>query len=442
MAATDPDKETASSINTGSDTLIDVEDFLRQHSVEDLCATAEDYFSRLDGEELIVHEARKPFANLLEAPQSLHKLGHLLGGLRLGQGMTVMDFGAGLGWLSRHLNQLGCETVSVDVSATALRLGEQAFERHYVGERQAPAHFVPYDGHRVDWSDDSVDRVICFDAFHHIPNQREALAEMQRVLRPGGIAGFAEPGRKHSRTAPAQMEMARLATLENDIRLEDIFGLAREVGFTDLACTQGIPQPTLFALDEYLAIVAPETAIGRLERWRSWWRRHVWPGHIWPGHVWPSRTELKIRTMVQQGMTDGPVFFLHNGPFTPDSRSPEGLGHRIELGAVPARVAVGQALDLEITVTNTGTARWLNHSRNDFGAVRLGVQLVSGESSNDDFARQPLGSDVAPGESLDLRVSVSLPQGRHRLRLDLVAEHVAWFERLGSPVPEFEIDVA
>ncbi len=414
--------------------MIDVETFLREHSVEELCATAESYFARLDGEALIVHEARKPFANLLEAPQSLHKLGLLLGGLRLGQGMTVMDFGGGLGWLSRYLNQLGCETVTVDVSTTALRLGRQAFDRHYVGEQRAPAHFLPFDGRRLNWPDASVDRVICFDAFHHIPNQREALGEMQRVLRPGGIAGFAEPGRRHSRTAPAQLEMAKTITLENDIRLEHIFALAQDAGFTDFACTQGIPQPTLFSLADYLRVAAPAVGLGKLRSLRTWWRRHVWPRPL-------ART---VREMVRQGMTDGPVFFFHNGPFVPDSRSPEGLSHHLELGPIPASASAGESIELSVTVTNTGTARWLDQSRDMIGVVQLGVQLVDPERNtvDDDHHRQPLGRSIAAGEQVTLQTTVPIPRpGKIQLRFDLVAEQIAWFERLGSSPVDIEFDV-
>ncbi len=414
--------------------MIDVETFLREHSVEELCATAESYFARLDGEELMVHEARKPFANLLEAPQSLHKLGLLLGGLRLGQGMTVMDFGAGLGWLSRYLNQLGCETISVDVSTTALRLGRQAFDRHYVGKQRAPAHFLPYDGRRLEWPEASVDRVICFDAFHHIPNQGEALAEMQRVLRPGGIAGFAEPGRRHSCTAPAQMEMAKLATLENDIRPEQIFALAQQAGFTDFACTQGIPKPTLFSLAQYLRIAAPDVGIAKLTRLRTWWRRRFWPRTV----------QRHINEMLRQGMADGPIFFLHNGPFVPDSRSPEGLSHRLQLGPVPASVKAGETLGIATSITNAGAARWLHQSRDMIGVVQLAVQLVDldHDTVDDDYYRHPLGRDVAPDEQVSFQVRVPLPQsGRIKLRFDLVSEHVAWFERLGSSPVEVELDV-
>ena len=414
--------------------MIDVETFLREHSVDELCETAEGYYARMDAEELMVHDARKPFGNLVECSQTLHKLGLLLAGLRLGQGMTVMDFGAGLGWLSRHLNQLGCETVAVDVSNTALSLGRQAFERHYIGERRAPAHFVRFDGHRFDWPDASVDRVICFDALHHVPNPADVLAEMSRVLRPGGIAGFAEPGRHHSQTAPAQMEMERTATLENDVRLEDIFELARQVGFTDIACQQGVHQGTMFSLGEYLRIAAPEHGLGKLRRLRAWWRERAWPRAL----------RHKVQEMVRRGLVEGPVFFLHKGPFELDSRSPEGLRHVLELGPVATSIAAGETFEVELKMSNTGSARWLSAGRDMIGVVQIAVQQVDRENPAAlvDLRRQPLGRDVAPGDQLKLRTPLILANpGPATLRFDLVAEHVAWFERLGSKPVEVDIEV-
>ena len=47
----------------------------------------------------------------------------------------------------------------------------------------------------------------------------------------------------------------------------------------------------------------------------------------------------------------------------------------------------------------------------------------------------PMPRDVAPGEALEVDVVVagSLEPGRYRLRYDMVAEGVTWFEFQGSP---------
>ena len=40
---------------------------------------------------------------------------------------------------------------------------------------------LPFDGHRLELDDESVDRVACNDAFHHVPNPGEVLAEFARA---------------------------------------------------------------------------------------------------------------------------------------------------------------------------------------------------------------------------------------------------------------------
>ena len=43
------------------------------------------------------------------------------------------------------------------------------------------------DAGRLPIRDESVDAAVVLDALHHLPDQRAALAEAARVLRPGGV---------------------------------------------------------------------------------------------------------------------------------------------------------------------------------------------------------------------------------------------------------------
>ena len=60
--------------------------------------------------------------------------------------------------------------------------------------RQVPAGIgaVAGDATRLPLAADSVDAVIVVDALHHIPNHAAVLAELRRVLRPGGVVVVSE----------------------------------------------------------------------------------------------------------------------------------------------------------------------------------------------------------------------------------------------------------
>src|SRR5262245_61777165 len=185
--------------------MIDPKEVMSRSSVEELSATAEEYFRRISDPTPLM---AKPFAFLHETPEMLQNLGLLLSGLHLGKTMRVLDFGAGTCWLSRFLCQLNCQVVCCDASPTALEIGKRLFkDLPLVGTAVFQPTFLLFDGHQLQLPDESVDRIVTFDAFHHVPNPREVLAEFGRVLRPGGIAGFSEPGRKHSETPQSQQEM-------------------------------------------------------------------------------------------------------------------------------------------------------------------------------------------------------------------------------------------
>ena len=212
--------------------MIDPKQLMKELTVAELCQTAEEFYRNLPYPTV---QSVQPFDSTTEAPQLLYRMGLLLSGLRLGKSMVVLDFGAGACWFSRHLNQMQCITISVDVSRTALELGKKLFdESPIVGEYLRPPRFLVFDGERLDVADESVERIICFDVFHHVPNQEQILREFYRVLKPGGIAGFAEPGLRHSQSAVAQHAMHTYRVLENDISLHEIWKMADAIGFDDL----------------------------------------------------------------------------------------------------------------------------------------------------------------------------------------------------------------
>jgi SAM-dependent methyltransferase len=416
------------------DKKIDPKQLIQELSLEQLCQTAEEYFRGISDP---TPQMAKPFSSTLEAPQQLYKMGLLLYGLRLGKSMVVLDFGAGTCWFSRFLNQMQCVTISVDVSETALELGKKLFEiSPIVGEYLCAPRFVLFDGRRIEVPDDTVDRIISFDAFHHVPNQRQVLQEFFRVLKPGGIVGFSEPGMNHSQTALSQYEMQKHTVLENDIRLDEIKAIATDIGFSDLRVKLTTAPQLDLDYDTYAEII--KWLPGPLKS-----RRGL--GTI-VQRVFRPKTALpvKIFKSIAPAMRNSAVFFLTKGTYIPDSRSHEGLKHQIELLTKIKTAQVGQALELKVRLKNVGSSKWLHRNIQDIGVVKIGVHLLDADEQliENDFARGTLRADVMPGQTVTEKVSITFTEpGEYILSIDLVSEHVCWFEIFGSRPQHLRLNV-
>lgn len=122
------------------------------------------------------------------------------------------------------------------------------------------------------------------------------------------------------------------------------------------------------------------------------------------------------------------------------------LASRLEVASSPGSCRLGEAVTFAVKATNTGRSAWSAGGEDDEGKgrVALGAHLFrGGEEVEWSWARQPLPSDVPPGGSVELTLGAVAPllPGRFRVELDLVAEHLAWFEDLGSPLLEVGLEV-
>lgn len=400
-------------VQAGPDAPIDVRQLMADASIDELNRAAEEYFSSLTEWD---HHLAKPLTTPEEAPALLTDVALLIQGLQLTAGMTVLEFGAGTGWLSRFLTQLGCRSVLLDVSPTALRMAASLYERlPIIGTRPAPT-FLPFDGRRIDLPDASVDRIIVFHAFHHAPNPDEVLREFARVLRPGGIAGFAEPGPRHSETPLSQFEMRTYRVVENDVDVHAIWRSASRCGFSDMTLAVFHAPPFHVSIAEYEDLLAGGQTGGRWLASTRGFLRHV-------------------RT-----------FFLHAGTQdAADSRLAAGLRAKIETPQA-ATGAAGQAVAIAATVTNAGASVWLPSDAGR-GAVFLGAHIhAQGKLLTFDACRAAPASPsrpIARGESVDVRLLLPpLPAGEYLVELDCVAEGVTWFAQVGSSRATVRLTVA
>lgn len=420
---------------------IDPRKLIEELSVEELCRSAEEFYQNQTDPE---HHMTRPFGNTFDAPHLLHRMGLVLHGLKLGKSMVVMDFGAGTCWFSRFLNQMQCATISVDASKSALELGRRSFERWpIIGEYVLPPRFLPFDGRRIDVEDESVDRIVCFDAFHHVPNQHQVLSEFHRVLKPGGIVGFSEPGFLHSQSDLSQQEMRNHTVLENDIRLDEIWDIAAGLGFTDVRVMLLSDPNRLLSFSDYRTIidssneqVRPEQS-GLLQRLLEAIRGRTTATA--PVSPWP-----RVFTSVADAMRDSTVFFLNKGETVIDSRGHIGLAHDLKILSSPGTAVAQEPVEIEIQVENVGEAVWLNDNLAGIGVVKPAIHLLDSDRRliDNDFARGAFTSTIAPGQVTQSRIGFSFPEpGVFELAVDLVSESVTWFEPLGSRPRYLRIEV-
>jgi len=126
---------------------------------------------------------------------------------------------------------MGCKSIALDVSPTAIEMGKRLFELDQTHDLSLNPQFLTYDGFTFPMEDQVVDVIISFDAYHHVPNPETILREMFRVLKDKGKIGFCEPGKGHSRSPHAVEEMELYDVFEGEVTYKDLKKLAPKIGF-------------------------------------------------------------------------------------------------------------------------------------------------------------------------------------------------------------------
>jgi ubiquinone/menaquinone biosynthesis C-methylase UbiE len=99
------------------------------------------------------------------------------------QPMKMLDVGCGTGVFASKVRTFlpRVEVCGVDLVSDMLAKGQSRWRLHR-------GHVLPVQGdsERLPFASGSFDIVTCANSFHHYPRQDRAVAEMARVLRPGG----------------------------------------------------------------------------------------------------------------------------------------------------------------------------------------------------------------------------------------------------------------
>lgn len=162
---------------------------------------------------------------------------------RLQPGMRLLDVGAGPGTITADL----AERVAPG-RVTALEANEAALDlsRTELGRRGIEADFVVGDVHALDLPDDGFDVVHAHQVLQHVADPIQALREMRRVCRPGGVVAVRDSDYHGLVWHPADpvldrwMQLYQRAARANGGEPDAgrwLHAWARRAGFTDVTAT-------------------------------------------------------------------------------------------------------------------------------------------------------------------------------------------------------------
>lgn len=96
---------------------------------------------------------------------------------------TLLDAGGGTGRVSEKLIGLTSEIIVLDNSYKMLEQGNK--ERKLI--------FIQSQTETLPFKDNSLERIVMVDAFHHVHNQEKTIQEFWRIIKPDGVIVIEEP---------------------------------------------------------------------------------------------------------------------------------------------------------------------------------------------------------------------------------------------------------
>lgn len=105
-------------------------------------------------------------------------------------GLRILDVGCGDGALASELARRGASVTGLDPDEAMLRLARRRTEAQRLSLR-----LVQGRAERLPFGDASFDRVLAVTVLCFVPEGERAVAEMARVLKPGGMLVIGELGR-------------------------------------------------------------------------------------------------------------------------------------------------------------------------------------------------------------------------------------------------------
>jgi SAM-dependent methyltransferase len=100
-----------------------------------------------------------------------------------GSSGRLLEVGCGMGMDSVQLSRCGFQVTAIDLTEAALTLARQ-----YAARCGVDIDFKTGNAESLEFGDGEFDAAFSFGVLHHTPDIESAVAELHRVLRPGGVA--------------------------------------------------------------------------------------------------------------------------------------------------------------------------------------------------------------------------------------------------------------
>ena len=169
-------------------------------------------------------------------------------------GMTLLDCGCGPGSITLGLAEaLAPGTVTgIERDASRVEIAEQSASERGI----ANVRFQTADVQALPFADASFDAVFAHAVLQHVREPVRALAEMHRVLKPGGVIGLRDDDRGSVVIAPHAPDVVRLIELLTMV--EEMNGGDPRIGrrYGELLRVSGFEEVAISASCEYDADIA------------------------------------------------------------------------------------------------------------------------------------------------------------------------------------------
>lgn len=199
----------------------------------------------------------------------------------------VLELGSGTGLLWRdNADRLPAEW---EITLSDLSPGMLAEAQRNLAAVTHPFAWAVIDAQSIPLPSASLDLVIANHMLYHVPDRNRALAEIRRVLRPGGRLYAAANGRSHLQEIRAMADRFGLADGMWDGRPERTFGLESGVPqlkqYFDQVSVDRFPNSLAVTEAEPLiaymiSMVATEVSGDRVQELDSWLREELAASHV------------------------------------------------------------------------------------------------------------------------------------------------------------------